>query len=53
MKRVLSCYALGNDRGWKAICVDFDLAVQGRTLETAFPELKEHGLACSGRPPYL
>ena len=27
------CFAHGNDREWEAICVDFDIAVQGRTFD--------------------
>jgi hypothetical protein len=32
----LVCFAHGNGRGWEAICVDFDIAVQG----TSFDEVK-------------
>jgi predicted RNase H-like HicB family nuclease len=30
---VLVCIARGHDRTWEAFCLDFDLAVQGRSLE--------------------
>lgn len=28
-EKILSCYALKGPSGWEAICVDFDVAVQG------------------------
>lgn len=40
MSRTLTCYLIGGQDGWEAICVDFDLAVQGRTSTDAFEILK-------------
>lgn len=39
--RTLQCYAEGRDGGWEAICLDFDIAVQGRTFEEVFASLRE------------
>lgn len=33
MKRLIRCYAEGRQGQWEAFCLDFDLAVQGRSLE--------------------
>ena len=35
MRRILHCYAFGSDGQWEAICIDLDLAVQGRSFEEA------------------
>ena len=40
MQRKLVCYAIGGDRGWEAICVDLDLAVQGSTFDEVYLGLK-------------
>jgi hypothetical protein len=32
-ERVLFCYAHGRDEEWEGLCLDFDLAVQGRSFE--------------------
>jgi hypothetical protein len=32
MSRVLHCYASGRDGNWEAICLDLDIAVQGRSF---------------------
>lgn len=32
MKNKLVCYAFGRGEHWEAICVDFDLAVSGRSF---------------------
>ena len=32
MDRKLLCYAFGRDDRWEAICVDFDLAIQGTSF---------------------
>lgn len=37
MRRTLHCYASGTDGEWEAICLDLDIAVQGRSFE----EVKE------------
>ena len=33
MKRTLMCFAHGNGSAWEAICIDFDIAVQGTSFE--------------------
>ena len=40
MTRKLTCYAWGKPGDWEAICVDFDLATQGRSLEEVRSELQ-------------
>src|SRR5690348_5076776 len=32
-ERHLRCYARGSDSVWQAICIDLDIAVQGRSLQ--------------------
>ena len=39
--RTLHCYAEGRDGEWEAICLDLDIAVQGRTFEEVFGSLQE------------
>jgi predicted RNase H-like HicB family nuclease len=39
--RTLHCYAEGQDGEWEAICLDLDIAVQGRSFEEVFLSLKE------------
>lgn len=39
--RILYCYASGHDGAWEAICLDLDIAVQGRSFEEASQRLKE------------
>ena len=34
-RKNLTCYAMGREGDWEAICVDFDLAVQGRSFDEA------------------
>lgn len=41
MRRILHCYAFGSDNQWQAICLDLDLAVQGRSFEEVFQLLAE------------
>ena len=36
-----ACYAWGRPGDWQAICVDFDLAVQGESLEDVRRELAD------------
>ena len=36
MQRFLRCYAEGRDEQWEAICLDLDIAVQGRSMEEVF-----------------
>jgi hypothetical protein len=39
--RKLHCIALGQDGAWEAICLDLDLAVQGRSFEEVAALLNE------------
>ena len=41
MRRMLHCYAFGSGTEWQAICLDLDLAVQGRSFEEVFQLLTE------------
>jgi predicted RNase H-like HicB family nuclease len=41
MRGVLHCHAFGQDDEWQAICLDLDLAVQGRSFEEVFRLLGE------------
>lgn len=40
-QRVLYCYASGHDGSWEAICLDLDIAVQGRSFDEVAALLKE------------
>lgn len=33
MKHVLNCVARGRDQEWEALCLDLDVAVQGRSFD--------------------
>ena len=39
--RTLHCYAEGRDGEWEAICLDLDIAVQGRSFEEVFAALRD------------
>jgi predicted RNase H-like HicB family nuclease len=39
--RTLHCYAEGRNGEWEAICLDLDIAVQGRSFEEVFASLQE------------
>lgn len=39
--KVLHCYAEGRDGDWEAICLDYDIAVQGRSFEEVAQSLRE------------
>jgi predicted RNase H-like HicB family nuclease len=39
--RNLRCYAEGRDGDWEAICLDLDIAVQGRSFEEVFSSLQK------------
>lgn len=39
--RTLHCSAEGRDGDWEAICLDLDIAVQGRSFEEVFGSLQE------------
>jgi predicted RNase H-like HicB family nuclease len=41
MPRLLRCYAENEGRGWEAICLDVDVAVQAATFDEAVRELRE------------
>jgi hypothetical protein len=41
MRRVLHCHAFGEGHQWQAICLDLDLAVQGRSFDEVFKLLEE------------
>lgn len=41
MSKKLLCYARGRPGEWEAICVDFDIAVQGRSFEEVSRLLEE------------
>lgn len=41
MRRILHCYAFGSEGKWEAICIDLDLAVQGRSFEEVSALLHE------------
>jgi len=38
-QHVVYCYAEGRENHWEAICVNFDLAVQGRTFHEVYASL--------------
>lgn len=39
--RTVRCYAEDEAGGWVAVCVDFDLAVQGDTFEEVYASLNQ------------
>lgn len=39
--RTVHCYAEGREGDWEAICLDLDVAVQGRSFEEVFASLQE------------
>jgi hypothetical protein len=39
--RTLHCYAEGRDGDWEAICLDLDIAVQGRSFDEVFHSLSK------------
>ena len=41
MTRTIWCFAHGHEGSWEAICLDFDIAAQGRTLEEVKSRLVE------------
>lgn len=41
MARTLHCYAEGRDGTWEAICLDLDIAVQGRSFTDVYEGLHE------------
>lgn len=41
MRHTLLCYAKGTGDSWEALCVDLDIAVQGRSLEQVYTSLNE------------
>src|SRR6266581_1964140 len=53
---ILVCVARGRDESWEAFCLDFDLAVQGNSLEEVRGRLEDaivdyvHGAKLEGEP---
>ncbi len=41
MRKMVICYAEGVPDSWEAFCVDFDLAVQGRSFEEVYHKLDQ------------
>jgi predicted RNase H-like HicB family nuclease len=41
MRRLLHCYAEGRDDEWEAICLDLDVAVQGRSFAEVYDSLNQ------------
>lgn len=41
MNKVLRCYATGREGQWAAFCIDFDLAVQGRSFQEVYDRLND------------
>lgn len=41
MNRTITCFAEGRGDSWHAICLDFDIAAQGRSFEDARDRLIE------------
>ena len=39
MNQIVRCYAEGRPDAWEAICLDFDLSVQGESFEGVFRDL--------------
>jgi hypothetical protein len=39
--RTLHCFAEGRDGDWEAVCLDLDIAVQGRSFEEVFGSLQK------------
>lgn len=40
-QRCLQCFLRGHDDHWEAICIDFDIAVQGTSIENVQTALRE------------
>ncbi|MGH7052445.1 MAG: hypothetical protein ACREFK_10785 [Stellaceae bacterium] len=40
-EKILSCYAVKQKQGWEAICLDFDIAVQGESFSKVEQKLRE------------
>ena len=41
MQKAIWCYAEGRQGRWEAICLDFDLSVQGETFEQVYRDLNQ------------
>jgi predicted RNase H-like HicB family nuclease len=39
--RTVHCYAAGRNGAWEAICLDFDIAVQGNAFEEVLSSLQD------------
>ena len=40
-RKLLHCYAEGREGAWEAICLDYDIAVQGESFEEVASSLRE------------
>lgn len=40
MSRILRCYAEGREGSWEALCLDFNIAIQGDSFEEVSKSLK-------------
>lgn len=40
-RKLLHCYAEGREGDWEAICLDYDIAVQGSSFEEVAQSLRE------------
>ncbi|MGQ0675964.1 MAG: hypothetical protein ACT4N4_07765 [Rhodospirillales bacterium] len=41
MERTITCYAEGSGDRWEAICLDFDIAVQGGSFDDVYRGLRD------------
>ena len=41
MERTITCYAEGSGDQWEAICLDFDIAVQGGSFDEVYRGLQD------------
>ncbi len=41
MRRVLHCYAEGRENQWEALCLEFDIAVQGDSFEEVHSKMEQ------------
>lgn len=41
MNKAIWCYAEGQQGNWEAICLDFDLSVQGESFDAVYRDLHE------------
>ena len=42
MRRLhVDCFAWGSENGWEAICIDLDIAVQGKSFDAVYHSLND------------